>query len=121
MYEHTQRFLDASAQWLHEAAVEPISNDMRVAFAFFAAYNAMQAVLREYPGPVDHHPLTSIVNGGAKMLGLRNPDAKLALALRRWEYSGRHRLEPSPVSVDDALAWAARVRDAAVALQPQAK
>ena len=120
MFDHTQRFLDASAQWLHEAAVEPISNDMRVAFAFFAGYNAMQAVQGEYPGPADHHPLTSIVTEGAKMLGLRKPDVKLALALRRWEDSGRHHLEPSPVSVDDALAWAGRVRDAAVALQPKA-
>ena len=119
MYEHTDRFLGASAQWLHEAGVELIPNNMRIAFAFLSGYNAMQAVQVEYPGPADHHPLASIVTEGAKVLGLRAPDVKLGLALRRWEDWGRYHFEPSPASIDEALAWAGRVREAALAIQAQ--
>lgn len=115
MYEHTERLLNASKRWLHEATAETMSSDMRIAYAFIAGYNAMQAVQAPYPGPLDHHPLASIVTEGATLLGLSEPDLKLGLALRQWEDYGRYHFEPSPVSVDGALAWARRVRDAALA------
>ena len=115
MYEHTERLLNASTRWLHEATVESISDDMRIACAFIAGYNAIQAVQAPYPGPLDHHPLASIVTVGATLLELSEEDLKLGLALRQWEDWGRYHFEPSPVSVDSALAWARRVRDAALA------
>ena len=94
-----------------------MSGDMRIAFAFISGYNAMQAVQAYYPGPLDHHPLASIVSEGATVLALPKPDVRLGLALRRWEDWGKYHFEPSPVSVDEALAWAGRVHEAAVALQ----
>jgi len=115
MYEHTERLLNASARWLHEATVESISDDMRISSAFVAGYNAMQAVQAPYPGPLDDHPLASIMTEGATLLDLSEPDLKLGLALGKWEYYGRYHFEPSPVSVNGAVAWAVRVRDAALA------
>jgi len=115
MYEHTERLLNASARWLFDATAESMPDDMRIAYAFIAGYNAIQAVQAPYPGPLDHHPLASIVTEGATLLGLSEGDLKLGLALRQWEDWGRYHLEPSPVSVDGALAWARRVRDAALA------
>jgi hypothetical protein len=55
------------------------------------------------------------VTEGATLLGLSEADFTLGLALRSWEDFGKYHFEPSPVSVDGALAWARRVRDAALA------
>jgi hypothetical protein len=115
MYEHTERLLNASARWLHEATAETMSSDMRIAFAFLAGYNALQSVQAPYPGPLDHHPLASIVTEGATLLGLSEGDLKLGLALRQWEDWDRYHFEPPPVSVSGAAEWARRVRDAALA------
>lgn len=115
MYEHTERLLNASKRWLHEATAETMSSDMRIAYAFIAGYNAIQAVQAPYPGPLDHHPLASIVTEGATLLGLSASDLKLGLALSQWEDWGRYHLEPPPVSVSGAVAWAVRVREAALA------
>ena len=115
MYEHTERLMNASARWLHEATAETMSSDMRISCAFLAGYNALQSVQAPYPGPLDHHPLASIVTEGTTLLGLSEPDLKLGLALRQWDDYDKYHFEPPPVSVSGALAWAGRVRDAALA------
>ena len=112
LYEHTERLLNASARWLLEATAESMPDDMRIAFAFLAGYNALQSVQPPYPGPLGDHPLASIVVEGATVLGLPEADLKLGLALRHWEYFGKYHFEPSPASVSGAVDWAVRVRDA---------
>lgn len=114
MYEHTNRLLSAAARRLQDAASETASNELRISSAFIAGYNALQAVQPPYSGPLDDHPLAALVTAGAALLGLPDDDLKLGLALRAWEDHGRYLLEPAPVSVTEAMAWAERVRKAAI-------
>lgn len=117
MYEHTERLLAASTTWLHDATLETMSGNGRITCAFICGYNALQAVQPPYPGPLDDHPLQSIVTAGAELLELSKADLNLGLALVTWEAYGRYQLEPSPASVDDVVAWAGRIRAAALKRQ----
>lgn len=115
--EHTARLLAASARQLQDAACKIGSEDLRISCAFVAAYNAMQAILPPHSGPLDDHPLASIVRNGAARTGITEADRALGLRLREWENFGRYLLEPAPVvSVEEAIAWAVRVRDAVLKL-----
>ena len=117
MFEHTDRLMAASARWLHEATVDTVSDDLKIAAVAISGYNALQAVQAPHPGPLSDHPLASIVSEGAALLGLSESDAKLGLALIKWDDFGRYHFEPSPATLEEALAWAGRVRDAALKLQ----
>lgn len=117
MFDHTERLLVASAQQLQDATTGTISDKQRISAAFVAGYNSMQAVQPLYGGPLGDHPLASIVKSGAALLKLAKSDLTLGLALIRWEDYGRYHFEPSPVSVNGALAWTIRVRDAVLKLQ----
>lgn len=117
MHEHTQRLLAASERWLRNAAVETLSEDVRISAAFVAGYNILQAVQAPYPGKLADHPLASIVTTGGELLELSEADLKLGLALAAWEGYGRYQLQASPASAEVAIAWAARIRDAALKLQ----
>lgn len=117
MPEHTQRLLAASERWLRNAAVETLSEDVRSSAAFVGGYNILQAVQAPSPGKPGDHPLASIVTAGAERLGLSKPDVDLGLALAAWEDYGKYQLQPAPASAEAAVAWATRVRDAALKLQ----
>lgn len=116
-FEHTARLLAASARQVHDAACETISEDRRISCAFVAAYNALQAILPPHCGPLADHPLASIIRNGAARAGLSEADLALGLRLRKWEGFGRYLLEPAPVaSVEKAIEWAVRVREAVLKL-----
>ncbi len=117
MFEHSERLLAASARQLGDATCETLSDYTRISWCFVAGYNAMQAVQPLHSGSVDDHPLDGIVRNGAMCLGLSELDLSLGLRLLTWEDSGRYLLEPSPVSVEGAKAWAERVHGAALKLQ----
>ena len=117
MHDHTERFLAASAQWLKDATVATVSESGRISCAFISGYNALQAVQVPYPGKLDDHPLDDIVTAGAEILELSKSDLDMGLALVRWEGHGKYQLEPAPVSSEVAIAWAARIREAALKLQ----
>ncbi len=117
MHEHAQRLLAASERWLRNAAVETLSEDVRISAAFVGGYNILQAVQAPYPGKLGDHPLASIVTAGAELLQLSKSDLDLGLALVEWEDYGKYQLQPSPTSAEAAIAWARRVRDAALKLQ----
>ena len=117
MFDHTERLLVASAQQLQDATTGTISDGQRISAAFVAGYNGMQSVQPLYAGPLGDHPLASIVKSGAALLGLAKSDLTLGLALLRWEDYGRYHFEPPPLSVNGAIEWAGRVRDAALKLQ----
>lgn len=117
MHEHTQRLLAASARWLRDAAVETLSEDIRISAAFVAGYNILQAVQAPYPGKLADHPLASIVKAGAEILELPKSDLDLGLALAEWEDYGKYQLKPAPASAEAAIAWAARIQNAALKLQ----
>ena len=117
MFDHTERLLVASAQQLQDATTGTISDGQRISAAFVAGYNGMQAVQPLYAGSLDDHPVASIVTHGAPLLGLSESDLALGLALLTWEDYGRYQLQPSPVTVEGAVAWAGRVRDGVLKLQ----
>jgi len=117
MFDHTERLLFASAQQLQDATTGAISDGQRISAAFVAGYNGMQSVQPLYAGPLGDHPLASIVTDGAARLGLAESDATLALALLTWESYGRYQFQPAPATVEGAIAWAIRVRDAVLKLQ----
>jgi hypothetical protein len=48
MHEHTERLLASSERWLRNAAVETLSEDVRISAAFVAGYNILQAVQAPY-------------------------------------------------------------------------
>ena len=110
MYEHSKRLLDASARQLHAVTIETVSEHTRISTAFVAGYNA-QSIQPKYGGPLGDHPLMSIVQTGAACTGMSDVDLTLGLKLLEWEHK-RYWLEPPPVTIDEAVACAGRVRDA---------
>jgi hypothetical protein len=117
LYEHTERLLAAAARWLHDATLETASVDTRISCAFVGGYNLLQAIQPPYEGPLGDHPLASIVADGIVLLDLDKSDLILALALCKWEDYGRYVLEPSPASIEEVVAWAERIRAAALKRQ----
>ena len=109
----------AAARQLQQATFEKVSEDIRISSAFLSGYNVMQGVQPLYSGKLDDHPLASIVRRGAACLELAESDLNLGLRLRDWEDYARYMLEPSPVCVEGAIAWARRVSDAALRLRVQ--
>jgi hypothetical protein len=114
MLDHTERFLNASARQLNIATIETVSTDQRISAAFVSAYNSMQAVQPLYAGSLGDHPLASTVTTAAALLELSESDLVRGLALLQWEDFGRYQLQRSPVTVEGAVAWAARVRNSAL-------
>jgi hypothetical protein len=117
MFNHTEKLLDASARWLHDATVETASDERRISCAFIAGYNILQAIQPPHSGSLADHPLASIVTDGAARLGLAESDSTLALALLTWDAYGRYQFQPAPATVEGAVAWAIRVRDAVLKLR----
>ena len=113
--DHTDRLIVNSDSWLQNAEIAGVSEDLRMSFAFVCGYNALQSVQPLYGGPLEDHPLPVIVKAGAALVSLSKADEDLGLRLLEWEYT-RYFLEPKPVTVDEAIAWAKRVRDAALRL-----
>ncbi len=113
--DHTDRLIVNSDSWLQNAEIAGESEDPRVSFAFVSGYNALHSVQPLYEGPLEDHPLPAIVKTGAALVGLSKADEDLGLRLLAWEHT-RYFLEPSPVTVDEAIAWAKRVRNAALRL-----
>jgi hypothetical protein len=113
--DHTDRLIVNSDSWLQNAEIAGVSEDLRMSCAFTSGYNALQSVQPLYQGPLEDHPLPAIVEKGAALIGLSKADEALALRLLAWENT-RYFLEPKPVTVDEAIAWAKRVRDAALRL-----
>jgi hypothetical protein len=111
--DHTDRLMANSDSWLHNAETAEVSENSRVSFAFVAGYNALQSVQPLYKGPLEDHPLPVIVEKGAELIALSEADRNLGLRLQEWEYT-RYFLEPKPVTVDEAIAWAKTVREAAL-------
>ncbi len=111
MVAHTDRLMASSDSWLHNAEIPGLSEDLRMSWAFVSGYNALQSVQPLYEGPLEDHPLPVIVEKGAELIALSDADRNLGLRLQEWEYT-RYFLEPKPVTVDEAIAWAKRVRDA---------
>ncbi len=109
---HARRFLDASARQMYDANLETVPNVTRISYAFVSGYNALQAIQPPYHGSPGDHPLISIVKDGATICRLSKSDLALGLRLLRWEDHGRYYFEPSPASVQEAISWAGRVRDA---------
>jgi hypothetical protein len=120
VFEHTERLLAASARQLLDAACETLPDDTRISASFVGGYNAMQAIQPTHRGSLDDHPLHSIVTNGAMRLELSNADLTLGLRLLTWEDHGRYQLEPSPATIEEAMAWARRVHDSALQLQAAA-
>jgi len=114
--DHADTLIASSASWLQNAMIAGVSEDIRISSAFVCAYNALQSVQPLYEGPLEDRPLASIVESGAARLGLSAADLIIGLRLREWEYYTRYQLQPPPVSADEAIEWAQRVRDAAVKL-----
>ena len=115
-FDHTDRLMSSSDSWLQNAETSDVSEDLRVSFGFVSAYNALQSVQALYGGPLEDHPMPAIVENGAAIVGLSEADRNLGLRLLKWEYT-RYFLEPKPVTVDEAIGWAKRVRDAVLKLR----
>lgn len=109
---HANNLLAASARQMYDANLETVPKDTRISCAFVSGYNALQAIQPPYPGSPDDHPLISMVTDGAAICRLSKSDLALGLRLLAWEDYGRYHFEPSPASVQEAIDWAGRVRDA---------